>query len=261
MSKRKIIVLFLIAVVLISGCRGEKKRSDSLFQVSTINALMEGVYDGDVSIKELKKRGDFGIGTFNSLDGEMLAIGGEFYQIKSDGSVNLALDSMFSPFSVVTFFEADISLPIAGPLNYDEFTELLNLVLPTSNIPYAIKFEGEFDYVKARSVPAQDRPYPKLTEVVKSQPVFESRNIEGTVVGFRIPAYMQGLNVSGYHFHFISKDKQFGGHLLACAINQGNLEVDPTHEFNLHLLSSGDFYQSNIDALPQENIHKVEKGK
>lgn len=49
---------------------------DILYQVSTINALLEGIYDGDTSYGELKQHGDFGIGTFSGLDGGMIELDG-----------------------------------------------------------------------------------------------------------------------------------------------------------------------------------------
>lgn len=66
----------------------------SLFQASTINALVEGINEGDTTVKELKKHGDFGIGTFDDLDGEMIELDGKFYQIKSDGHAYPVKDSM-----------------------------------------------------------------------------------------------------------------------------------------------------------------------
>lgn len=49
-----------------------------IFQLSTINALLEGVFDGNMSYGQLKQHGDFGIGTFNGLDGEMIAFDAAF---------------------------------------------------------------------------------------------------------------------------------------------------------------------------------------
>ena len=48
---------------------------------------MESGYDGDLTLKELQKKGSFGIGTFNELDGEMICFNNNFYQIKSDGKL------------------------------------------------------------------------------------------------------------------------------------------------------------------------------
>nr|MBS9408302.1 acetolactate decarboxylase [Streptococcus oralis] len=47
------------------------KTSNEVYQTSTMLALLDGIYDGVISFEELKERGDFGIGTFDQLDGEM----------------------------------------------------------------------------------------------------------------------------------------------------------------------------------------------
>lgn len=98
------------------------QEKDVLFQTSTINALSEGVYDGEITYGELKKHGDVGIGTFNDLDGEMIELDGNFYQIKADGIVYLVDDSMRTPFAVVTFFEPDKTLLLDKSMDYQQFS-------------------------------------------------------------------------------------------------------------------------------------------
>ena len=41
----------------------------SAYQVSTAGALVEGVYQGAVSVGTVREHGDFGLGTFEDLDG------------------------------------------------------------------------------------------------------------------------------------------------------------------------------------------------
>src|SRR5580704_8009324 len=79
----------------------------TLFQVSTSTALVQGVYDGVVRIGDLKQHGDFGLGTFDGLDGEMLALDGHFYQVQSSGKVSESADDAKVPFAVVTTFRAE----------------------------------------------------------------------------------------------------------------------------------------------------------
>jgi acetolactate decarboxylase len=213
-----------------------------------INVLSEGVYDRDVTFKDLKRHGDFGIGTFNGLDGEMVAVASEFYQIKADGKAYPVEDSMKSPFAVVTFFEPDKAVSLDKVLDYEQLKQYLDSMLPTRNIFYAIKVEGAFSYIKARSVPAQSTPYPPLAEALKGQTTFELHDVTGTLVGFWCPPYVEGINVPGYHFHFITSDRQNGGHLLDCEIKSGKIEIDHTSEFFMMLLRGEKFYELNLEA-------------
>ncbi|MCX5677564.1 MAG: acetolactate decarboxylase [Candidatus Omnitrophica bacterium] len=223
------IVLLVIAGLIISG--QQIKDRDTLYQVSVLDALMKGDYDGKVTLNEIRRHGDFGIGTFDRLDGEAIELDGIFYQVRSDGTVRRPSGDIRSPFSMVKFFGADIEFSVPRESDYLSLQKFIDSRLPTRNIPYAIKVEGRFSYIKTRSVPAQNKPYSPLSEVVKNQSVFEFTDIAGTLVGFRIPDYMKGVNMPGYHLHFISRDKTKGGHVLACVIDSAKANVDDIDRF------------------------------
>ncbi|MQY66519.1 MAG: acetolactate decarboxylase [Clostridia bacterium] len=226
-------------VVAISGCSCLQENKDVLFQTSTMNAIFKGVYDGEITYKQLRQHGDFGIGTFNGLDGELFALEGKFYRIKADGIAYPVDDSMKTPFAVVTFFEPDKSVLLDETFDYEQLQQYLDNLLPTKDIFYAIKIKGTFKYIKARNIPRQNKPYPQFSEVVKSQLIFEFHNVEGTMVGFWCPAYLEEINVPGYHLHFITKDKKTGGHLLECQVQDVKIEIDYTPEFHVALSESG----------------------
>jgi len=260
MLKRTYFILVAISLVLsFSGCSNLHKDNDVLYQTSTINALLEGVYDGDITFQELKEHGDLGLGTFHALDGEMIALDGDFYQIKSDGIAYPVDASMKTPFAVVTFFESDQTISIDNQLDYKGVEGLLDSIFPTENIFYAIKMEGMFSYIKARSVPRQNKPYPPLVEAAKHQKIFEFYDVKGIIVGFRIPQYMKGINVPGYHLHFITDDRKAGGHLLACKIKDVNVEIDYTSNFFMVLQENDAFYNMNLTKDKQKQLDRIEK--
>jgi acetolactate decarboxylase len=227
------------------GCSHLQQTSDVLFQASTLSALAEGDFHGDMTYRNLKKHGDTGLGTFDELDGEMIGLDGEFYQIKADGSVHAVDGSMKAPFAEVTFFKPDRTILLADSMNGIQFESFLDDQLPTKNIFYVFKIEGAFTSIKARSVPKQNRPYPSLNDVIKEQSVFEFRNIRGTLIGVRCPAYTAGINSPGYHFHFISADRKSGGHVLEFQVQSVKIEIDDISEFSMVLPGGRDFY--NLD--------------
>ena len=169
------ITLFILTVSTLISCAHVQK-NDVVFQSSTINALLKGIYDGDVTFGELKRNGDFGLGTFNGLDGEMIGLAGTFYQIKADGVAYPVEDSVKTPFSVVSFFAPDDTLELDTADSYTQLKRHIDGLLPSQNIFYAIRIDGNFKYIKTRSVPGQQKPYPPLVEVVKEQSVFEFQN-------------------------------------------------------------------------------------
>src|SRR5215210_8243723 len=196
-----------------------------LFQTSTIDALLEGKYDGDVSFAELEERGDLGLGTLDALDGEMIALGGSFYQVKADGRAYEIDKRTRTPFAVVTFFEPNLSWTLATPMDYETLVALLDRLVSGEASCYAVRVDGWFSYIKTRSVPRQRKPYPPLAEVVQHQPTFELHDVPGSLVGFRFPHYAQGLNVAGYHFHFITAERSTGGHVLKFRLARGDLRI------------------------------------
>ena len=232
---------------------------DVLFQVSTIDALLQGVLDGFFTFEDLKTHGDFGIGTFDSLDGEMIALDGDYYQVKADGVAYPVQSNMTSPFSTVTYFQVDQTVAVKNASNFTELSRQLDEELPSRNAFYAVRIDGTFPYIKTRSVPKQDKPYPRLADAVKNQSVFEFHNATGTVVGIWAPEFSEGLNVPGYHFHFITEDRKAGGHILDLQVDEAKATVDITAGFAMQLPTTGDFYNVDLTQDLQSELETIEK--
>ncbi len=232
---------------------------DTLSQVSTIDALLGGLYDGVATVASLKKSGDFGIGTFDALDGEMVVLDGEVYRVNAAGVAAPARNSEMTPFAGVTFFMPDQIIDISAGTDFDAFRSLVDNAVPSLNHFYAFRLDGRFHRVRTRSVPRQNKPYQPLVEVVKNQSVFDFRDVDGTIVGFYCPAFVKGINVPGYHLHFLTKERTAGGHVMAFDIEQGTLKVDALNRFVLQLPESQDFARVNLQKNRNEDLDRVEK--
>jgi acetolactate decarboxylase len=259
---RAIIVITVLGIALLSGCTLKTTENkvaperDTLYQISTINSLMLGNYDGVQSVSKLKGKGDTGIGTFDALDGEMIMIDGEVYKVKASGEVEKVDNATTTPFAGVTFFEQDITKSLAHIDSFDALKLELDKLIDNRDLFYAFRIDATFEYVKTRSVPKQEKPYPVLSEVTKNQPTFEYSNIKGTLVGLWCPEYVGGINVPGYHLHFISEDRTKGGHLLEASFEEGMVMLDITDGFQMEL--SNIKSEGSITNLDEE-ISKVEK--
>jgi acetolactate decarboxylase len=254
--KRFLIKTLLIIILFASASCAQQ---GVITQVSTIDALMTGVYDGEVTLADLKQKGDFGVGTFNTLDGEMVLLEGQFYRATAAGTVEQPDFNTKTPFAAVTFFRPDRTASLSKGLDFQEFTQQTDRQIPTSNIFYAIKITGTFEIVKTRSVPPQKKPYKSLSEVVKTQPVFDLKHLKGTIIGFRCPPYVKGVNVPGYHLHFLSADHTSGGHVLEFRIEKGTLEIGEIKEFFLMLPSDKAFYNADLSQDRGKELKTVEK--
>lgn len=259
MHRARLISAVIILAVILSGCASTDRCRDTVFQVSTIDALMSGIYDGDTTVGEVLRHGDLGIGTFAALDGEMVVIEGEPYRVTADGAAHPVPPSDRTPFCAVTFFEPDRAFTVLERVDFPGLQGYAGNRLPTGNIFYAVMVDGTFDEIRVRSVPRQERPYPPLVEVVKDQPVFTYRDIRGTLVGFICPVFVEGINVPGWHLHFISDDRTVGGHVLA--FTAGNLTVmfDDTPSLWLSLPTDEEFFGADFSPDTKDAIKKVEK--
>ncbi len=217
------------------GEKNIQKDRDVISQVSTITALSEGVFEGNLSVGELKKLGDFGLGTFNGLDGEMIELDGNVYQIRYDGNAYPVENSVKTPFSVVTSFDIDRRINVGNLIDCGKLGKVIDRFLPSTNFFYAIKVSGLFEYVKARSIARQVEPFPTLAQALKGETTFEFHSVEGTLVGFRFPSYASGMNVPGYHFHFLRDDREAGGHVLECKAQDVQVDIDYSSQLNIKL--------------------------
>lgn len=234
--------------------------SHVLFQASTIGALLEGAFDGDLSFAELAAHGDLGLGTLNRLDGEMIAIDGEFFRADVDGAIHPVAPGAKTPFAVVTNFEPTIDERLGGPLSHEQLLARLDELTPAGASSCAIRLDGCFESVRARSVPAQSPPYRPLTEVVADQHVFELGDVEGTMVGFRFPAYAEGIEVAGYHLHFIDSERARGGHVLDSRSEGLRARLDPSDNLHVELPPAIDLADPDLAAATHAAIARAEGG-
>jgi acetolactate decarboxylase len=232
-----------------------------LFQASTIGALLDGAFDGDLTFAELGEHGDLGLGTVNALAGEMIALDGAFFLADVDGAVRAIGPEERTPFAVVTDFEATIEATLPAGLDHEGLLERLDALVPDETASFAVRLDGRFASVRARSVPVQHPPYRPLAEVVADQHVFELADVEGSMVGFRFPAYVEGIEVAGYHLHFISADRRRGGHVLGSR-SGGELRarIDPSADLHVELPPAIDLADPDLAAATHAAIDAAEHG-
>ena len=235
----------------------------TLFQVSTSGALVQGIYERAVSSSFLLNHGDFGLGTFENLDGEMVVLDGAIYQARSDGKVLNITDDVGTPFAVVTHFTADQDQTIESASNFEEITKICDQYRDSDNLFYAFRIDGRFAHIHTRAmkVPLNGLPLAKAAAI---QPEFEFTDVSGTLVGIWAPQFSSALNVAGYHFHFLSEDRTKGGHLLECSGKNLRIRVERVNDFHLSLPESEEFLRADLtkdtskDLAYAEQIHKKE---
>jgi acetolactate decarboxylase len=232
--------------------------NNKVYLCAPVNALVEGIYEQKIPFTEIKKHGDFGLGTFDNLDGEMVMLEGKIYQITSDGHVAEVDERSRTPFACVAFYQPLTVDDVDGAMDYDTFLKRILELFPSPNIFYAIRIDGLFEFIKVRSVPKQEN-YRPLVEVAKDQPIFTFSNIEGTLAGFYTPSFMGSVCVPGLHLHFLSSDLQHGGHLLEVKPLKMRIGVQFLSRVEMGLPLSLDYLTWDFQRDIHEELNKAEK--
>ncbi|MDA3860259.1 MAG: acetolactate decarboxylase [Melioribacteraceae bacterium] len=209
--------------------------SDNIFQYSSKNGLLNHDYVGDLTLGEIKENGNFGLGTFNMVDGEMVIFDGNVYQVLTNGEINNISSDVLSPFVVTKFFNSDTSFSLPKNLSLDSAKSILAQAINNSSNPLAIKITGKFNTLKSRSVDKVANESVSLDEIVANQTVFDFTNVEGSVIGFWYPDYFDGVNFPGFHLHVLLNDLSGGGHLLDCSFDNATVEIDYASGVNVEL--------------------------
>jgi acetolactate decarboxylase len=218
--------------------RGELRpehRRHELFQTSTVQALLGGAFDGDVTLDEVLEHGDLGLGTLNGLDGELIVLDGEAWKANLDCTLARPPGSSLTPYAVVTEFAPGEPLELAGPLAGADLERWLLEQGRIADRPDAIRIDGRFESVHVRSVPKQQPPYPSLAEAISHQHVTELRGVSGTMVGFRFPDPLDGIELTGFHLHFVTDDRAQGGHVLSSVALEGTVLIDEASDLHVEL--------------------------
>lgn len=250
--------LALFGPVAFGAEQADADRADRITQVSVINGLMLGEYDGFVSIKDLLGSGDFGLGTLDRLDGELIVLDGAAYQARSSGEVVAVPPAATTPFAAITPFETDGTIPCPELASLERLDQFLDERLQERNNFVAIRIEAGVASITLRSVPAQEKPYKPLQAIARSQPIWTHRSIRGSFVGIRSPQWARDITVPGYHWHFISTDRRIGGHVLDCQIQEGTIRYDICGDWTVKLDRSAAFNDKDLSGDLRDQVKQVE---
>ena len=227
----------------------------TIFQNSLMTALLDGIYDGEMTIGELLGKGNFGIGTFDALDGEMLILDGICYQLRGDGTATIANLDQGTPFAVATNFVPRIKVQAPRGMRREELSAFVDEVEPSANYMYAVRITGRFKSVRTRTVVKQSKPYPPMAQAVGGDKELHFENVEGIIGGFRTPVFEKGISVPGCHVHFIDAARCSGGHVLDYVVDEATIELCPGTDLEMRLPLTQEFEQANL--APKDLDHQL----
>lgn len=212
------------------------KKSDVFYHYSIWWAFVNKVFEGDITAGELKTKGDIALGSYNLLDGELIMLDGKLYQAKENGEVMEPNDSLKVVYANAAFFDKDGSFNIDKVDNYEILRDKINKQLPSKNFFYAFKIKGNFKYMKCGGLHKQTPLFEEgLDVLIPNRPIFERENFSGTMVGFYCPEFIGNINVAGFHFHFVSDDETFAGHVMEFEAENLTVEFDKMNQYQFVL--------------------------
>ena len=253
-------LLAIVCLIAFSNASAQTK-NNTLYTAGHASAFIGGLYDAVYPYTKVLKHGDFGLGAPDKLDGEVLILDGKIYQTQSTGKTFEVKDSELTPFAVVNFFKGQKTEKTAQKMSKNALFLYLDSLLSNKNGIYAIKITGSFNTVKTRAFPPVKKPYVPLADMLSLQHFFTFENVKGTLVGYRVPAFMDGPNITGYHFHFLSDDKKDGGHIIDLLTNGITIEIDQLDSFLVDIPQTKDFDNFDFSKDRREEVKKVENGK
>ena len=230
----------------------------TLFQVATSDALAAGVYQGAVSVGVLEQHGDFGLGTFDGLDGELVALDGEFFRVDGSGAVSRPGPEVLVPFAVVTDFRATDPVEIGPVTSFDDLTVRLDDRRDAGNLFFAVRIDGRFARVKTRAL-GRVADGTSLRDASMTQAEFEFTDVVGTIVGFWTPSYARTINVPGWHLHFMTADRQGGGHVLDCAGTGLQAQLDHVSEVRIAIPETAAFLRADLSQDRSADLEVAER--
>ena len=229
----------------------------TLFQISTTGALVQGVYRGAVTLGALKEHGDFGLGTFEGLDGELVALDGAFFQVHASGKIEKPSDGALIPFAVVTNFRPDRRANLSDFESFAALTASLDGLRRSDNLFFAVRIDGEFDEMHTRAACKAYEGVP-LVAATAQQAEFTFKATKGTIVGFWSPTYAKSLNVSGWHLHFLTDDRKGGGHVLDCKGRGLVAALQDLDDVRLAIPETREFLEADLTQDPTAALNITE---
>ncbi len=236
-----------------------------MYQVSTLQALMLGYSRAVISVGKLIENGDTGLGTFEDVNGEMIVMDGKCYRADNRGNVAEVSPETGVPFAAVAklYGNQKFSLESIPDMKsiQAELTRRIEEVFGLNSM-HIVRIDGFFEKVDARSEAPYRSHHITLKQILsQTQEAFVFENIRGSLVGVYFPDYMDGINMPGWHLHFLSEDRTKGGHVFDVSILEGNARVDKISSMFINIPKEAAFDTYSLKEDLEAEIKAVEGSK
>ncbi|MFC4891437.1 acetolactate decarboxylase [Pseudofrancisella aestuarii] len=256
MLKRVLLTFILIFPLVILA------HNNQVYQAGTITALTNGQYDASITLKELEKKGKFGLGTIDGAKGEMIIFDGKAYLSDITGQAVPLKDNITVPFAdVFSFKKPNINTDYENLSSEKILDDIINKKLSGPNYFYIFKITGKFSNIHARTIPPAKKGILLSDWIKDNQKFHDLKNVEGTLIGIYSPKYLSTITVPGFHLHFINKNKSEVYHVYSFDTKKVNLEVEKINDFTIMLPNTKEYKDGKINDISHNTISKMEESK
>ena len=235
---------------------------NKMYQVSTLQALALGYSKAVINVEELLQEGDTGLGTFEDVNGEMIVMDGHCFRADQNGNITTVSSNTGVPFAAVAKLYGDQQFTLRNMPDITSVRAELTRKIEERfglNSMHVVRIDGVFEKVDARSEAPYRSHHITLKEVLgQTQKAFLFENIRGSLVGVYFPDYMDGINLPGWHLHFLSEDRSKGGHVFDVSILDGNAKVDRITSISIDFPKEAAFDTYSLKQDLQDEIKSVE---
>lgn len=232
-----------------------------IHQYAPTIALLNSIYEGDITPQQMVQQGNIGLGTVNHLAGELVAVDGVVYTIDAEGGIKKAPDNLKSPNMTMINFQPKQTVTVENINSYQDLTKALQKYSPSKNSLYAYKIKGEFKHLKMASAHKVENENVSLFEYLDTRVMYTRDNIKGTLVGLFTPDYLGNIVIPGMHFHFLSDDIKLGGHLEDIKFDKLSIEIQEINQVNLQLPKTKKFRNRDLKQGAAPKATAAQNGK
>ncbi len=235
---------------------------NKMYQVSTLQALALGYSRAVISVGELLQEGNTGLGTFEDVNGEMIVMDGRCFRADQDGQVTEITHETGVPFAAVAKLYGEQEFMLKDMPDITSVRQELTRKIEERfglNSMHVVRIDGVFEKLDARSEAPYRSHHISLKEILgKNQRAFLFEKVCGSLIGVYFPDYMDGINMPGWHLHFLSEDRSKGGHVFDVSIREGSVKVDKITRIEINLPKEAAFDTYSLKQDLQEEIKSVE---
>lgn len=238
--------LLAAAAALAAGCATVQETNranhpDTVALFGLARDFAGGDEAGHWTVDTLGLTGDHGVGGLAGGQGQLVMDQGLAWRIDGNGGIAAVSSNQAVTFAAITWLDPDRFYDLEN-MDRALFERAIELRRGTDRYPIAIRGDLLFDWIDLQAGPEGARRHERA---------------QGELVGYFMPAGLEGLHPPGFHFCFLAADKSFGGYVRDFHLHSGRVTLDPSPELHVFLATNAPAFRFNPPAPGKPEKHRT----